>query len=127
MTHRAQLKKSPSKRKNLKKINKVECVNNALMERLKKHFVYEYKLGECTILSKTEQREINIQSLKNSMSNLNMQSRNPNHPNLNMLMKKKSVRDFKENIFQLPSKVTQTSQNRGASVSNVLDQKDMQD
>lgn len=75
MSHRAFLKKSPTKRKNLKKLSKVECINSHLMDKLKEHFNKDIQAGECTIVSKMEQQSIDIESLQKEMSSINLNSK----------------------------------------------------
>ena len=39
---------------NMKKVTKLDCLNKELMQKLKDHFTKEFKLKECTIVSKSE-------------------------------------------------------------------------
>lgn len=46
------------------KIGKMDCLNEALMDRITVHMNNEYNLGQCTILSKLEQQNAEIEDLK---------------------------------------------------------------
>lgn len=48
----------------------MDCTNSDLMERIRIHFVKDFQLGDCTILSKTEEEEEehDLESLKTAIS-----------------------------------------------------------
>ena len=53
-----------------KTVKKSDFVNDELMSRIKDFLKKEYKLGECHIVSKVEQKEIDIRSLKNGLASI---------------------------------------------------------
>lgn len=56
----------------MQKVTKLECLNKDLMERLKKHFSKDFTLGECSIISKTDRKVADVQSLAREFSHMNI-------------------------------------------------------
>lgn len=51
-------------------IDKNDCVNVELIERLKAHFNMKLNLGQCKIVSKLEKKEMEIARLKSDLSRM---------------------------------------------------------